>query len=114
MPIWKPKRRSSRFLNGIDVWAFLSVEIALLMVFMTYAPPFHHWGVDYAYANNATSQPGARREDAMNVSITRDGNIFLGDLQIRLENLKAEIQKGVLEWCRRQGLYQSGCTLRLS
>ena len=89
------KRRPSRFLNGIDVWAFLSVEIALLMILMTNAPPFHHWAVDYAYANNAIPQPGARREDAINIAISRDGNVFLDDKQVRLEDLKGQIQTSI-------------------
>jgi biopolymer transport protein ExbD len=92
---WRVKRRPSHFLNGIDVWAFLSVEIALLMIFMTYSPPFHHQEVDYAYANNATPQSEARREDAIHIAISRDGNVFLDYKQVRLEDLKGEIQTSI-------------------
>jgi len=96
----KPRPRPSRLLNGIDFWAFLSVELVLLMIFMVSGPSPHAntSPVDLALSEHATPMPGALREDAMLVAVTRDGNIFFGMYQIQSGDLPLAIRD-----CVRQG-----------
>jgi biopolymer transport protein ExbD/biopolymer transport protein TolR len=93
----RKRPRPSQFLNGIDVWAFLSVQLTLLMIFVANTSGFHtHSGsVDFAHTDNATPMPGALREDAMLVAVTRDGNIFFGSHHIRSIELPASIHESV-------------------
>jgi biopolymer transport protein ExbD len=88
------RHRPSRLLNGIDFWAFLSVELVLLMIFMVNGPSYDadRRPVDLARTNHATPMPGALREDAMLVAVTRDGNIFLGTHQMQDRDLPLAIQ----------------------
>ncbi len=96
----KPRPRPSHFLNGIDFWAFLSVELVLLMIFMVNGPSPHanRSPVDLPRTEHAAPMPGALREDAMLVAVTRDGNIFFGTYQMQYRDLRLAIRD-----CVRQG-----------
>jgi biopolymer transport protein ExbD len=85
-------------LNGIDFWAFLSIEIVLLIIFMTYVPPnpYHRATIDLAAVHHARPMPGAIREDALVVTVTRDGNIFFGVRQMHPADLPPAIRNSVL------------------
>ena len=48
--------------------------------------------VDLTRVAHATPMPRALREDAVIVTVTRDGNIFLGTGQVRLRDLSYEIR----------------------
>ena len=97
-PTPRKRLRPSQFLNGIDVWAFLSIEIVLLIIFMTYVPPnpYHRATIDLAAVDHARPMPGAIREDALLVTVTRDGNVFLGTQQIHPADLPPAIRNSVL------------------
>jgi biopolymer transport protein TolR len=58
------------------------VLFVVLLVFMTI--PVHGYGhpVDMAKVSHAVSMPGALREDAMKITITRDGHVYLGADQV--------------------------------
>jgi biopolymer transport protein TolR len=58
------------------------VLFALLLLFMTIPVYEYRNSVDLPHAIRAASMPGALREDAMLVSVTRDGRIYLGTDQI--------------------------------
>ena len=100
----KPRPRPSRFLNGIDFWAFLSVELVLLMIFMVNGPSPHAniSPVDLPRTEHATPMPGALREDAMHVAVTRDGNIFFGMYQIQSGDLPLAIRDCVRHGSERK------------
>jgi len=51
--------------------------------------------VDLTKISHPIPLPAAVREDALEVASTRDGKLYLGRDQIRLERLPAEIQAGV-------------------
>jgi biopolymer transport protein ExbD/biopolymer transport protein TolR len=93
----RKRPRPSQFLNGIDFWAFLSVELVLLMIFMVNAPSPHanRSPVDFAKTEHATPMPGALREDAMLITVSRDGNVYFGANQIRCNDLPASIRESV-------------------
>ena len=100
----RKRPRPSRFLNGIDFWAFLSVELVLLMIFMVNGPSSDtdRSPVDLARTNHATPLPGALREDAMLVAVTRDGNIFLDTHQMQYRDLPRAIQDSLRHGSERK------------
>ncbi len=78
------------------MWGFVSVMLAILFMFLPITP--HTPGsvsVDRPTAYYSTSMPGALREDAMAITITRDGHVFFRDHQIALEDLPGEIREGL-------------------
>ena len=91
-----PRRRPrpSQFLNGIDVWAFLAIEVVLLIILVN-APPPHQRPVDLSTVDHATSMRGAIREDAMHVTVTRDGNVFFNAHQVHRDQLIPQILDSV-------------------
>ena len=46
--------------------------------------------------------PGARREDATIVTVTRDGNVFLGNTQVQLPDLPSQITKSLAQGGERK------------
>ena len=100
----RKRPRPSQFLNGIDFWAFLSVELVLLMIFMVNVPSPHanRSPVDFARTEHATRMPGALREDTILVAVTRDGNVFYGTHQIQYGDLLTAIRESVRQGSERK------------
>ena len=71
-------RRSAKYYCRIDVTAFVSVMIALLVLFMVRPIVCGGGGLDVPLTEHAIPMPQALREDAMYVSLTKDGKIFFG------------------------------------
>src|ERR1700676_4510126 len=101
-PAWTTlKKRSTPLRSSIDVSAFVSVMFALLFLLLfgnmypmhpRYAP------ADMPMTQHSTLQPGARREDALEVAITRDGQVYFRNHHI----LPADLP-GLLRHGRRRG-----------
>ena len=91
-------RTSPKLFSDFNTLPFASVMatvvFVLLIVFMTMGTPFHtHAGsVDLPKVMYPVAMRGANREDAIKISITRDGKVYLGSEQIWLPNLSAKIQ----------------------
>jgi biopolymer transport protein ExbD len=69
------------------------VVFVMLLVFMTMTTPYHHGGsVDLPQVLHPVAMRGADREDAMKVTITRDGKVYFDTQQIRFGDLPAKIQ----------------------
>ena len=68
----------------IDAMPFLGVCFVLLFIFMCIVPPLHTDGVMIArpVAESTVLQPGAIREDAIHIAVTRDGQSFFGTEEI--------------------------------
>ena len=58
--------------------------------------------VDLPMSDHPTLMPGANREDAVVVHVTRDGRIFLRNERISLEELPDKIRKLVLHGAERK------------
>lgn len=71
------KRRPSVY-PAIDLMPFLGVFLVLLFIFMSITQPLDNSGppVTFPKAQTATLQPGAVREDAIRIAVTRDGRCF--------------------------------------
>lgn len=79
----------------IDVTGFLSIMVVLLSLF--WAPiasrpdPEMHMSVDMPHAKNSVAMPEARREDAMTLTILRDGRMFFAGQQLSAAELAAKL-----------------------
>jgi len=76
------------------MWGFVSIMLALLSILlpMTTDTP-RSVSVDWPHAYHSASMPGALREDAMRLSVTRDGQVYLRDSHLMCGDLADEIRK---------------------
>lgn len=87
------------------MWGFVSVMLVLLFSFIGRTQPdvdLPRYAVDRAVAANSTALPGALREDAMQISITRDGRVFFRNDRVMLVNLPEEIRKGLRDGAEKR------------
>jgi biopolymer transport protein ExbD/biopolymer transport protein TolR len=76
-----------------NVVPMADIMLVLLIIFMVVTPMLQKTiSVDMAKAVNTRSMKDADRDDAVYVTITRDGNVFLGSEQVRLEELLSQVQ----------------------
>lgn len=88
-------RKPTRLFGDFNTLQFASVMsfvvFVVLLVFLT-APTWHHTNaVDVPKVLHPVSMPGAGREAAMKVTITRDGKVYFGVEQVRSSNLWQKI-----------------------
>ena len=79
------------------MWGFVSVMLAILVwtgFGLPYPPYAYGSSVDRAIAVHSSPQPGAQKEDAMLISITRDGSVFFRDHRVVQTDLANEIREG--------------------
>lgn len=87
----RKRHRSERLFSDVNTIQFASVMgmvvFVLLLVFMTM--PTHHHGVsvDIPKVTHPVSMPGALREDAMQVAIMRNGDVFFGTDRVNSQAL---------------------------
>lgn len=74
------------------------------MILMVNGPSPHgdRSPVDFARTEHATPMPGALCEDAMLISVTRDGNIFFGTHQIQRGDLPTAVRDSVQHGSERK------------
>ena len=79
-----------------NVVPMCDVMLVLLIIFMVITPMLQKGvSVDLVRTTNPRNMPGADREDAVVVAITRDGNIFLGSDQTQLGDLVQKVQERI-------------------
>ena len=90
------KRKSAAFLF-LNLWPFAAILMFLLLIFLSnYIPiDFRRPPADLPKSSYAARQPGARREDAIRITVTRDGAVYLGDTAMRLEELGPAVQSAI-------------------
>jgi biopolymer transport protein ExbD len=67
------------------MWGFVSVMLAILVwtrIGLPHPPYAYRSNVDRAMAVHSSPQPGALKEDAMLISIMRDGGVFFRDHRV--------------------------------
>lgn len=86
----------SRLIGNIDVSALAAVLFVLLFAFMmlTSTP---HYGVsaDLPKVLHPIALRGANREDALIVSVLRDGTMYFGNYKTKPSDLPTQIREGV-------------------
>lgn len=88
------KRDEGKKVNSdINVTPMVDVMLVLLIIFMVVTPMLNNKvNVQLARAQSAVAMPDAEHEDAVKVSITRDGKVYLGANQISLADLGPKAQ----------------------
>jgi biopolymer transport protein ExbD len=87
------------------MWGFVSIMLAILLwtwFGQPYPPSSPRSSVDRAIATHSTPQPGALKEDALRLSITRDGRVFFRDHQVRYDDVPQEIREAVRNGAERK------------
>jgi biopolymer transport protein TolR len=97
------KRKSSAFVF-INLWPFTAVLIVLLVIFMVHTQPLHDYRglVDLPTSQSAVAQTGAGREDAIRVSVMRDGGIYFGHTAMPLKDLAHAVQAAVRDGAEKK------------
>ena len=98
--MWSPSQAADRreakrrplFYTYMNLWPFVGVTLVLLCIFMVNVPPLHDIGPRLPASSYATRQPLALREDAMKISITRDGRVSFRNTWVLPEELPAFIR----------------------
>jgi biopolymer transport protein ExbD len=88
-------RRRPSFYTAINLSGFVSIMLVLLSMFITDAlnPHRYIWlPVDLPVARNAVSQPDASREDAVQITVVRDGTIYLQRARVLREDLADQLR----------------------
>ena len=88
------KRDEGKKVNSeINVTPMVDVMLVLLIIFMVVTPMLQKGvSVDMAKVNNPEQMPDADKEDALLVSITRDGTVFFGSDKISVDNLTTKVK----------------------
>jgi biopolymer transport protein ExbD len=111
-PMWSPsraaeqregKRKSTAFVF-LNLWPFAAILMFLLLIFLPIQP---HGGrrqppTDIPKSVSATTQPGARREDAIEIYVTRDGAVYFRQSATRLEDLTPALQSAIQEGAEKK------------
>ena len=88
--------RSPGLISGIDASAFAGILVVLLFLLMMLTQnPHQGVSADLPKVWHPISMPGAIREDALIVSILRDGTMYFGRHKTRPGDLPAQIREGV-------------------
>ena len=88
------KRDEGKKINSeINVTPMVDVMLVLLIIFMVVTPMLQKGvSVDMAKVNNPTPMEDADKEDALLVSITRDGRVYFGSDQIAVDALTTKVK----------------------
>lgn len=92
---FKAARRPNNLYCHVNPLPYFGLTIVLLCIFMT-TPHANHRDVDLFKTSHATSQVAARKEDAIRISITRDGSIYFRHSHVGLDVLPNRIRDAVL------------------
>jgi biopolymer transport protein TolR len=84
----------SKVSSEINVTPMVDVMLVLLIIFMVVTPMLQKGiSVDMAKVNNPEPMQDADKEDALLVSITRDGKVYFGSDQIAdVDNLTSKVK----------------------
>ncbi len=73
------RNEGAKVSSDINVTPMVDVMLVLLIIFMVVTPMLQKGiSVDMAPVNNPEQMPDADKEDALLVSITRDGKVYFG------------------------------------
>jgi len=76
-----------------NVVPMADIMLVLLIIFMVVTPMLQKGvSVELTQTTNQRELPDADKDDAVLVAVTRDGNIFLGSDQKRMEDLTKEVE----------------------
>src|SRR5579864_532976 len=92
--VWRPstalRKRRSRYLSLLDATGVAGVFFFFVAMYLVMSAPNHDLsghGVDLAPAVHAKPLPGALKEDAITVVLSRDGRVYFGDTRVPTKEL---------------------------
>src|SRR5215467_1749572 len=87
------RNEGSKVSSEINVTPMVDVMLVLLIIFMVVTPMLQKGiSVDMAKVNNPEQMPDADKEDALLVSITRDGKVYFGSEQMAVDGLTGKVK----------------------
>jgi biopolymer transport protein ExbD/biopolymer transport protein TolR len=88
------RNEGAKISSDINVTPMVDVMLVLLIIFMVVTPMLQKGiSVDMAKVNNPEQMPDADKEDALLVSITRDGKVYFGTDQVQdIDNLTTKVK----------------------
>ena len=88
------KRNEGAKVNSdINVTPMVDVMLVLLIIFMVITPMLQNGiSVDMAKVNNPTAMQDADKEDALLVSVMRNGDVFFGSDKIAVDTLTGKVK----------------------
>ena len=87
------RNEGAKISSDINVTPMVDVMLVLLIIFMVITPMLQHGvSVDMAKVNNPEQMPDADKEDALLVSVMRNGDVFFGTDKIAVDNLTTKVK----------------------
>jgi biopolymer transport protein ExbD/biopolymer transport protein TolR len=87
------RNEGAKVSSDINVTPMVDVMLVLLIIFMVVTPMLQKGiSVDMAPVNNPEQMPDADKEDALLVSITRNGEVFFGSDKISVDALTTKVK----------------------
>jgi len=87
------RNEGAKISSDINVTPMVDVMLVLLIIFMVVTPMLQKGvSLDMAKVNNPEQMPDADKEDALLVSVTRDGHVFFGTDEISIDNLTTKVK----------------------
>jgi biopolymer transport protein ExbD/biopolymer transport protein TolR len=87
------KMKAPPVVSDINVTPMADVMLVLLIIFMVITPMLSKGvSVDMAKTNNPIAMQAADKEDAVVVAVTRDGKVYLGSSQVKVEEVPGKVK----------------------
>src|SRR5437899_9230394 len=92
LQMWRKPTRLFGDFNTPQFASVMSLVVFVVLLVLLTTPTWHHTtAADVPKVLHPVSMPGAAREDAMKVTITRDGKVYFGVEQVRFSDLTQKI-----------------------
>jgi biopolymer transport protein ExbD/biopolymer transport protein TolR len=89
--------------SNINVTPMVDVMLVLLIIFMVITPMLQKGvSVDMAKVNNPVQMPDADKDDAVLISVMRDGQIYLGSDRMSLDELTNKVKDRIANKVNKQ------------
>ncbi|HUO26125.1 MAG TPA: biopolymer transporter ExbD [Candidatus Aquilonibacter sp.] len=87
------RNEGSKVTSDINVTPMVDVMLVLLIIFMVVTPMLQHGiSVDLAKVNNPEPMQDADKEDALLVSVMRNGDVFFGTDKVSPDSLTGKVK----------------------
>ena len=102
----KSANRRNELYCRIDPAPFAAIVFAIFYLFLgplgTTDVPVHRWNVDRVTMQHAKNLPRANREDAIWITLSRDGSVYFRNSRVRPDQLPNRIHDAVLNGAEKR------------
>lgn len=91
-PAMNNRKKNKNFLSEINVTPFVDVMLVLLVIFMITAPMMNQ-GVEVDLPQTKTVETLPEDSDVIVLTVKKDGNIFLDEYEVSLDDLQKHLKK---------------------